>query len=340
MHVHFIAPERYLRASHEIIRHGRLKATAKTLLLWGLSLPEGSRDTLLTIGARMPEGRTAVSGARTQLLGEGYLHVQRSQHPTKGTWTTRTLLTSVPLTDPEEVAAAWAEAEAARAASREAAREAARTAEGRNPALGGPATRVLGTSPSGEKKGENTSHPAAAAAVRTRVVRKAQPPVPAAPAAPVAAPVDADAAAAAARLLCGLTSRDARLRIGLPEALALAPLVTRWLDCDRSTDRLRDALLSGLPDRIHAPEAFLRTRLERKMPAPAAPAPPPRALHECTHCAAPVPRAGARCGRCTGSRPAVGPDAATAERNRLGIARTRNIIRSRTPAPATAPCAS
>ncbi|MFC8452699.1 hypothetical protein [Kitasatospora sp. NPDC057223] len=335
MHVHFIAPERYLRASHEIIRHGRLKATAKTLLLWGLSLPEGSRDTLLTIGARMPEGRTAVSGARTQLLGEGYLHVQRTQHPTKGTWTTRTLLTSVPLTDPQEIAAAWAEAEAAREASR----EAARAAEGRNPALGGAATRMLGTSPSGEKKGGNTSHPAATAAARAKAVRKARPPVAKAPvaaplAAPPAAPLDPDAAATAAKLLCGLTAQDTRLRIGLPEALALAPLVTRWLAHDRSTDRLRDALLTGLPDRIHAPEAFLRTRLERKMPAPAAPAAPPRTLHECTHCAGPVPRPGTRCARCTGAaHPATGPDAATAERNRRGVARARRIIRGEAPLP-------
>lgn len=138
MHVHFIAPERYVRASHEIVRHPRLRATAKTLLLWALSLPPGSRDTILTIGKRMPEGRTAVAGARAQLIEEGFLHVRRSQHPTKGTWTTRVLVSSVPLTEADEIEAAW------------------RTAV-RNPALGEGEGREVGTSPKGEKNEGNTS---------------------------------------------------------------------------------------------------------------------------------------------------------------------------------------
>lgn len=81
MHVHFIAPERYVRASHEIVRHPRLRATAKTLLLWALSLPPGSRDTILTLGSRSPEGRMAVSGARAQLIEEGYS--QRGGRPVR-----------------------------------------------------------------------------------------------------------------------------------------------------------------------------------------------------------------------------------------------------------------
>ncbi|MGW3044877.1 hypothetical protein ACWC9T_33650 [Kitasatospora sp. NPDC001159] len=132
MHVHFIAPERYVRASHEIVRHPRLRATAKTLLLWALSLPPGSRDTILTIGKRMPEGRTAVAGARAQLIEEGYLHVRRSQHPTKGTWTTRVLVSSVPLTEADEIEAAW-------------------RSSVRNPALGEREGRDVGTSPRGRR---------------------------------------------------------------------------------------------------------------------------------------------------------------------------------------------
>ncbi|MFJ8624618.1 hypothetical protein ACIRD3_17480 [Kitasatospora sp. NPDC093550] len=138
MHVHFIAPERYVRASHEIVRHPRLRATAKTLLLWALSLPPGSRDTVLTIGKRMPEGRTAIARARAQLIEEGYLHVRRSQHPTKGTWTTRVLVSSVPLTEPDEIEAAW-------------------RGSVRNPALGEGEGREVGTSPKEEKREGNTS---------------------------------------------------------------------------------------------------------------------------------------------------------------------------------------
>ncbi|MEU4581187.1 hypothetical protein AB0F92_03700 [Kitasatospora aureofaciens] len=145
MHVHFIAPERYVRASHEIVRHPRLRATAKTLLLWALSLPPGSRDTILTIGKRMPEGRTAVTRARAQLIEEGYLHVRRSQHPTKGTWTTRVLVSSVPLTEPDEIEAAW-------------------RGSVRNPALGEGESREVGTSPKGEKNERKTSSRAATVA--------------------------------------------------------------------------------------------------------------------------------------------------------------------------------
>ncbi|GGV03441.1 hypothetical protein ACIG0C_32665 [Kitasatospora aureofaciens] len=146
MHVHFIAPARYVRASHEIVRHPRLRATAKTLLLWALSLPPGSRDTILTIGKRMPEGRTAVARARAQLIEEGYLHVRRSQHPTKGTWTTRVLVSSVPLTEPDEIETAW-------------------RGSVRNPALGEGEGREAGTSPKGEKNEGKTSSRAATVTV-------------------------------------------------------------------------------------------------------------------------------------------------------------------------------
>lgn len=138
MHIHFSAPERYLRADHAIIRHPRLNGTAKTLLLWSLSMRQGHLDTILTIGQRMPEGRQAVSTARAQLVAEGYLHVRRFQHPTKGTWHTDVMVSSVPLTAPEEIAAAWA-------AARREAEQASPTHQG--PTVGGTAVRGVGSSP-------------------------------------------------------------------------------------------------------------------------------------------------------------------------------------------------
>jgi Uma2 family endonuclease len=81
MLIHDIPPARFLRASHEIIRHPRLTGTAKSLLLWALSLPPGTRDTLRAIGQRMPEGRIAFSKARRQLIDEGYLHVRIGVKP-------------------------------------------------------------------------------------------------------------------------------------------------------------------------------------------------------------------------------------------------------------------
>lgn len=304
MHVHLIAPERYVRASHDIVRHPRLKATAKTLLLWALSLPPGSRDTIQTIGGRMPEGRTAVSGARSQLIEEGYLHVRRAQHPTKGTWTTRTLISSVPLTAAEEVAAAWS------AAGREDAAPSGGISapSARKPAVGALRGRKVSTSPKGEKKRRNTSRPPAAQG-----------------GAPDLSGVPSGQVAAAAKLLCSLAAPDARLAsLGLTEAVGLAPLVAQWLERDRSVDRLRAALLSGLPERVHAPAALLRTRLDRKMP-PVPVAVVVKPVHECAQCAAPVPQPGV-CRRCAGSAPAPGPDRAAVARTRGGVALARRAM--------------
>lgn len=311
MHVHFIAPERYVRAPHEIVRHPRLRATAKTLLLWALSLPPGSRDTVLTIGGRMPEGRTAVAGARAQLIEEGFLHVRRSQHPTKGTWTTRVLVSSVPLTEADEIEAAW------------------RTAV-QNPALGAGEGREVGTSPEGEKNEKNTSSRAAAgAAAGARAVGGGD------------VGAGAEGRAAAAGLLGRLTARDRRLRLGAVEVLDLAPLVADWLARDPDVGRLREALLGGLPSHVLAPAGFLRARLERRMPGAgtgAGAAPVPRAVvaagdasggvGECARCADPVAGGGAVCRRCTGvAPPETGPDTAALERNRRGAERARSLLR-------------
>ncbi|AUY53059.1 hypothetical protein C2142_33750 [Streptomyces sp. CB01881] len=291
MHVHFIAPERYVRASHEIVRHPRLRATAKTLLLWALSLPPGSRDTVLTIGKRMPEGRTAVAGARAQLIEEGFLHVRRSQHPTKGTWTTRVLVTSVPLTEADEIEAAWHTAV-------------------RNPALGEGEGREVGTSPKGEKSEGNTSSRAAAEAAEDEGA-------------------DGEARAAAAGILGRLAARDRRLRLGAVEVLDLAPLVADWLARDPDVGRLREALLGGLPSHVLAPAGFVRARLERGMPvAVIAPGVAAGGVGECARCADPVAGGGTICRRCAGvAPPAVGPDVAAVARNRRGAERARGLLR-------------
>ncbi|MFJ6379292.1 hypothetical protein ACIQI7_04690 [Kitasatospora sp. NPDC092039] len=290
MHVHFIAPERYVRASHEIVRHPRLRATAKTLLLWALSLPPGSRDTVLTIGRRMPEGRTAVARARAQLIEEGFLHVRRSQHPTKGTWTTRVLVSSVPLTEADEIEAAW------------------RTAV-RNPAVGEGEGREVGTSPKGEKNEENTSSRAGAVEGDDN---------------------GGEARAAAAGLLGRLTARDGRVRLGAPEVLDLAPLVADWLARDPDEGRLREALLGNLPSHVLAPAGFVRTRLERRMPVAVVIAGGDTAggVDECATCADPVTGGRAVCRRCAGvAPPETGPDAVAVARNRRGAERARGLLR-------------
>lgn len=157
---HAIPPTRFFsQTPNDLIRHPRLNGTAVRLLQWALSLPDGSRETLQTIGEKMPEGRIALRRARQQLEAEGYVHTRRNQCPSTGRWTTRVLVSNVALRTPEEIEAAFA------------------PPGERMPTVGAPAERAVGTSPKGKNTEEvNTPHAAAplvarAAAVLHRVGR-------------------------------------------------------------------------------------------------------------------------------------------------------------------------
>ncbi|WP_328956633.1 hypothetical protein [Kitasatospora purpeofusca] len=84
---------------------------------------------------------------------------------------------------------------------------------------------------------------------------------------------------------------EPRLRLGLAEAQALAPLVCRWLEHGSTATDLAHALLPGLPTHLHSPVALLRDRLRRKLPPPRAGA-APATYSECPLCHDPVRRPG------------------------------------------------
>jgi hypothetical protein len=93
---------------------------------------------------------------------------------------------------------------------------------------------------------------------------------------------------------------EPRLRLGMAEALALAPLVTPWLERGYGQRDLAEALLGGLPDRVHSAPALLRDRLTRKLPpAPQPPAPVTPRWTECGPCGRPIPHEGI-CRTCAG----------------------------------------
>jgi hypothetical protein len=94
---------------------------------------------------------------------------------------------------------------------------------------------------------------------------------------------------------------EPRLRLGTAEALALAPLVSAWLERGYGERDLAGALLGGLPEPVHSAPAILRDRLTRKLPPAAeAAAPPVRPRpHECGQCARPIPHEGI-CRACAG----------------------------------------
>jgi hypothetical protein len=353
MHIHAIAlSSRYLQVSHDIIRHPRLNGTAKALLQWALSLPPGTRETLQTLGQKMPEGRIAVSKARRQLIDEGYVHIRRGQSPRTGMWATAILVSNVALHTPEEIAAAWA-------------------AHGddddggfpgdpgddvrpddRTLTVGGPEEQAVGTSPKGENTRENTTLPA-----QRRRRRAAAVPAPEGPAddvadvAPEGAAPEGDApegdapegAEAAAAVLFRAVAVEPRLRLGVSEALELAPLAAEWLARGATEGELRCAVVEGLPDRVHSPVALLRSRLERKLPPLPAhlrlpSAPEPSRTHVCARCEAPGLAAPGICRSCAGLKPGPESFAAANAIARRGAAAIRTSLGWA--APAQQACAS
>ncbi|MFJ9522058.1 hypothetical protein ACIRPK_27875 [Kitasatospora sp. NPDC101801] len=142
------------------------------------------------------------------------------------------------------------------------------------------------------------------------------------------ADVPDEAARVAADTLLRAVRPEPRLWLGGTEALALAPLVTDWLERGATAGELARALLDGLPATVHSPVAVLRSRLERKMPPPRTAAQRPAARYaECDRCHDPVPQRGI-CRACAGlgGRVAAVGNGATAARR--GAARARAAMHS------------
>ncbi|MFB8242795.1 hypothetical protein ACFC58_40300 [Kitasatospora purpeofusca] len=116
---------------------------------------------------------------------------------------------------------------------------------------------------------------------------------------------------------------EPRLRLGLAEAQALAPLVRQWLEHGSTATDLAHALLPGLPTHLHSPVALLRDRLRRKVPPPRAAESTPATYSECPHCHDPVRRPGP-CRSCAEAAPSTPATAAA------GAASARAALHRRT----------
>ncbi|MEV8539579.1 hypothetical protein [Streptomyces sp. NPDC051572] len=275
---HAIPPARFFsQTPNEIIRHPRLNGTAVRLLQWALSLPEGSRETVQSIGEKMPEGRLAVRKARRQLEEEGYLHTRRSQHPETGQWSTQVLVSNVALTTPEEIAAAFGTVRLSPDAS---------DPSDQDPPVGAGADQALGAYPLGENTKENTPNQ----------------PVP-----------PSELERGAANFLARLGDRTPALRLGAGEIERLTPLVARWQARGATEADLYQALTADLPHPVRSPAALVSYRLEARTPTTAAPRKPVETLAECGECRDPLPR-GVRtgiCRSCAGLGPAPSAPAPT-----------------------------
>lgn len=126
------------------------------------------------------------------------------------------------------------------------------------PAVGEPGPRAVGRSP--ENTEGNTSHP---------------------PHHPLAD--------RGAQALVAVARGERRLRLSGRDLRQLAPLAGEWLLRGATLADLRDALTSGLPERVHSPAGIARDRLVRKMPEPA-PEPTAAAPNPLRACSGPCGR--------------------------------------------------
>lgn len=67
-------------------------------------------------------------------------------------------------------------------------------------------------------------------------------------------------------VLAELGGREPRLQLSEGECVALEPLVKEWLGRGVGREQVSQVLVAGLPASVHSAGAFLRTRLENKMP--------------------------------------------------------------------------
>ncbi|MCX4676113.1 hypothetical protein OG413_12490 [Streptomyces sp. NBC_01433] len=67
-------------------------------------------------------------------------------------------------------------------------------------------------------------------------------------------------------VLAGLGGQESRLQLSDGECVALEHLVDEWLARGLGREQVTRSLVSGLPASVHSAGAFLRTRLENKMP--------------------------------------------------------------------------
>jgi hypothetical protein len=274
-----------------VLQDRRLSYTARGLLVDLLSRPDGWREDGRKMADSSPQGRHAVAKALRELTAYGYYLVERVRHA-DGTFSSHAHVYDMPRgaeteapgpmnPGPGSVAAGDSGAHPVKNPEKEPTLPSQRTAHG--------AMAYAGTVAGGR---ETIPEPATAPEPATEPEAA---PSPAAVRAP-GEPLDT-AMGEAAALLHRVTAPEPRLRLGVAEAAALAPLVTPWLERGHGPRELAHALLGGLPNPIHSVTALLRDRLTRKLPpapeppaVPAAPAAP--RWHECTTCGRPTAHEG------------------------------------------------
>lgn len=283
MRINRSARARYFTVlGNEVLRDRRLSFTARGLLAYLLSLPDGAREDVRTLADKNPGlGRRGVAKALDELVEYGYYVRRTVRCEDSGQVRTETYVFDTPQADSEAplpAPAGTGEAEAGKA----------------------------GAFPKGNKNPEEEpTHPAPMPTDSASPDGRAEG---TAPTETTPAPMS-EATGRGAALLSRLGSVEPKLALSSADALALAPLAAPWLESGVSELETRSLLADGLPSVVHSARALLADRLVRKLPAPrtrrdaAAPAAP---LVECAECRDPLPR-GQQTGICAVCAGAASP---------------------------------
>jgi hypothetical protein len=288
-----------------LLQDRRLSYTARGLLADLLSRPDGWSEDGRRMADTSPQGRLSVAKALRELTAAGYYRVERVRRG-DGTFVSQAHVYDTPQFRPGLTRPGSGE-EAADDRGAHPVKD-----RGKEPTLPSQRSRCAEDRPATGEDG------------------RGKPPMIRADGIGTAGPGDA-AVGEAVSTLFRVLRPEPRLRLGAVEAVALAPLVTPWLERGYGGCDLAEALLGGLPDRVHSAPAILRDRLTRKLP----PAPEPTGTakprwSECGTCARPVPHEGV-CRSCTGPAREPGRTEVVAARASVaarGRARVRAALNS------------
>lgn len=284
-----------------LLQDRRLSYTARGLLADLLSRPDGWSEDGRRMPDTSPQGRLAVAKALRELTALGYYRVDRVRRG-DGTFVSEAHVYDTPqaapgLTRPGSGTSA-AEDRGAKPVKD----------HGKEPTL--PAQRSNATEVAGDRRDIGQEGRAKLPATESAPENSGSP------------------VGEAVSTLFRVLRPEPRLRLGTVEALALAPLVATWLERGYGQYDLAEALLGGLPARVHSVPAIVRDRLTRKLPpAPEPIAPTKPRWTECGTCARPIPSEGI-CRTCAGLAKDPDDRAARANVAALGRARVRAVLQA------------
>ncbi|GAA2294446.1 hypothetical protein GCM10010149_48030 [Nonomuraea roseoviolacea subsp. roseoviolacea] len=288
MRVHRTPRDRFFTVlGNEVIQDKRLSFTARGILVYLLSLEDGTKVNVRDLADENPGvGRRAVALALDELVSLGY-YVRVTTRGDDGAIRTTTAVYDIPQT----------------AASAQV------VPIPRQPGTGQPHPGASGTNPVKETPGKETSP---LPPVETASVAESAPEAPKGGGEGEAS--TQDEIAACAPVVARIGRQEPRLTVGIAEMGKVLPLVAEWRQRGASDDQIVHAVTSGLPGDIKSAVGLMRDRLTRKMPirftvTSATPAP---ALVECPECGRP----GRVHGLCADCRTVEAPRPAEGARNR------------------------